>query len=95
MEQYFILVLFVFRFDNFEFGTVVSKRVICVEWKVSMTSKYLSNNYDCGIIVMKLNILLLHSQVRDLLNPASNKKGGLKVRQHPSKGFYGELYCFN
>lgn len=28
-------------------------------------------------------------QVRDLLNPAGNKKGGLKVRQHPSKGFYG------
>lgn len=31
-------------------------------------------------------------QVRDLLNPAGNKKGGLKVRQHPSKGFYGINY---
>ena len=28
-------------------------------------------------------------QVRDLLNPASNVKGGLKVREHPSRGFYG------
>ena len=31
-------------------------------------------------------------KVRDLLNPASNKKGGLKVRQHPAKGFYGERF---
>ena len=34
-------------------------------------------------------VLFRHMQVRDLLNPAGNKKGGLKVRQHPSKGFYG------
>ncbi len=29
-------------------------------------------------------------QVRDLLNVASNAKGGLKVREHPSRGFYRE-----
>lgn len=33
---------------------------------------------------------IYNEQVRDLLNPASNKKGGLKVRQHPAKGFYVE-----
>ncbi|XP_077993433.1 kinesin-like protein KIF28 [Glandiceps talaboti] len=33
---------------------------------------------------------IYNEQVRDLLNPASNKKGGLKVRQHPKKGFYVE-----
>lgn len=33
---------------------------------------------------------IYNEQVRDLLNPASNKKGGLKVRQHPKKGFYAE-----
>ncbi|XP_022782679.1 kinesin-like protein KIF28P [Stylophora pistillata] len=33
---------------------------------------------------------IYNEAVRDLLNPASNKKGGLKVRQHPSKGFYVE-----
>ncbi|XP_073236742.1 kinesin-like protein KIF28P [Porites lutea] len=33
---------------------------------------------------------IYNEQVRDLLNPASNKKGGLKVRQHPSKGFVVE-----
>lgn len=32
---------------------------------------------------------IYNEKVRDLLNP-SNKKGGLKVRQHPKKGFYAE-----
>ena len=36
-------------------------------------------------------------QVRDLLNAKTMQmKGGLKVRQHPTKGFYGmyiELSC--
>lgn len=38
---------------------------------------------------------IYNEQVRDLLNPKSNKKGGLKVRQHPKKGFYpdGLLTC--
>ena len=36
--------------------------------------------------------LFYYIKVRDLLNPASNKKGGLKVRQHPAKGFYGERF---
>ncbi|CAB3985233.1 kinesin KIF28P [Paramuricea clavata] len=31
---------------------------------------------------------IYNEQVRDLLNPQSNKKGGLKIRQHPKKGFY-------
>ena len=34
---------------------------------------------------------IYNEQVRDLLNPKSNKKGGLKVRQHPKQGFYGEF----
>ncbi len=33
---------------------------------------------------------IYNEQVRDLLNPASNVKGGLKVREHPSRGFYGK-----
>ena len=34
---------------------------------------------------------IYNEQVRDLLNPGSLKvKGGLKVRQHASKGFYGQ-----
>lgn len=33
---------------------------------------------------------IYNEQVRDLLNPKSNRKGGLKVRQHPKKGFYVE-----
>ncbi len=31
---------------------------------------------------------IYNEQVRDLLNPKGNKKGGLKIRQHPKKGFY-------
>ena len=35
---------------------------------------------------------IYNEQVRDLLNPASLKiKGGLKVRQHSNKGFYGNV----
>jgi kinesin family protein 1 len=30
--------------------------------------------------------------VRDLLDPkGASKKGGLKVRQHPKRGFYGKI----
>lgn len=29
-------------------------------------------------------------KVRDLLNPASMKGGGLKIREHPNRGFYGK-----
>jgi hypothetical protein len=30
--------------------------------------------------------------VRDLLNPLEkNRKKGLRVREHPTKGFYGEF----
>ena len=32
---------------------------------------------------------IYNEQVRDLLNPSS-KKGGLKIRQHPKKGFYAQ-----
>lgn len=38
--------------------------------------------------------LLCDFQVRDLLNPKSNRKGGLKVREHPKKGFYGMYVWF-
>lgn len=33
---------------------------------------------------------IYNEQVRDLLNPKSNVKGGLKVREKPGKGFYVE-----
>ena len=35
---------------------------------------------------------IYNEQVRDLLNPASHKKGGLRVREHPKKGFYGKYW---
>lgn len=43
---------------------------------------------------VRFSMLEIYNEiVRDLLNP-SNKKGGLKVRQHPKKGFYGSLRIF-
>ena len=32
---------------------------------------------------------IYNEKVRDLLNPSKNK-GGLRVRQHPKKGFYAD-----
>ncbi|CAH1773103.1 unnamed protein product [Owenia fusiformis] len=37
---------------------------------------------------------IYNEQVRDLLNPKSSKRGGLKVRQHPKKGFYADGLTF-
>ncbi|KAF0296590.1 Kinesin-like protein KIF28P [Amphibalanus amphitrite] len=43
------------------------------------------------VFEVKFSMLEIYSEVvHDLLNPAKNKKSGLKVRQHPKKGFYAE-----
>ena len=35
---------------------------------------------------------IYNEQVRDLLDPnGQKKKGGLKIRQHPKRGFYGNV----
>jgi hypothetical protein len=41
---------------------------------------------------VKFSMLEIYNEVvRDLLDPkGASKKGGLKVRQHPKRGFYGE-----
>ena len=41
---------------------------------------------------VKFSMLEIYNEVvRDLLDPkGGQKKGGLKVRQHPKKGFYGK-----
>ena len=41
---------------------------------------------------IKFSMLEIYNEVvRDLLDPnGSKKKGGLKIRQHPKKGFYGK-----
>ena len=40
---------------------------------------------------VKFSMLEIYNEiVRDLLDPkGASKKGGLKVRQHPKRGFYG------
>lgn len=46
----------------------------------------LHDNFQVTLSMLEI----YNEQVRDLLNPKSiAQKGGLKVRQHPSKGFYG------
>ena len=34
---------------------------------------------------------IYNEQVRDLLSKKAAVKGGMKVRQHPAKGFYGKI----
>ena len=42
---------------------------------------------------VRFSMLEIYNEVvHDLLNPTKSKKG-LKVRQHPKKGFYGKYYC--
>lgn len=48
----------------------------------------------CEMSCCSTSALLCDFQVRDLLNPKSNRKGGLKVREHPKKGFYGMYVWF-
>ncbi|XP_072041898.1 kinesin-like protein KIF28P [Amphiura filiformis] len=51
--------------------------------------KTASQDQEFQVFVSMLEIY--NEQVRDLLNPSSFKvKGGLKVREHPQKGFYVE-----
>ena len=51
-----------------------------------------SQKKDSGIIFeMKFSMLEIYNEIaRDLLTTKS-KKGGLKIRQHPKKGFYGKI----
>ena len=37
---------------------------------------------------------IYNETVKDLLNLASFKKGGLRVREQPQKGFFGEMFAF-
>ena len=41
---------------------------------------------------VKFSMLEIYNEIaRDLLDPKT-KKGGLKIRQHPKKGFYGNYF---
>ena len=46
------------------------------------------------VVILQVTFSMLeiyNEQVRNLLDPDSFKvKGGLKIRQHPKKGFFGE-----
>ncbi len=46
---------------------------------------------DGVVYEVKFSMLEIYNEVaRDLLDPKSgSKKGGLKIRQHPKRGFYG------
>lgn len=53
------------------------------------------NKKEEAVYDVKFNMLEIYNEiVRDLLNPLEkNRKKGLRVREHPTKGFYGE-FCF-
>ncbi|XP_013392684.1 kinesin-like protein KIF28P [Lingula anatina] len=49
------------------------------------------NNGSSTQFEVNFSMLEIYNEiVRDLLNPGSGGKGGLKVRQHPKKGFYAQ-----
>ncbi|KAK3849911.1 hypothetical protein Pcinc_043351, partial [Petrolisthes cinctipes] len=52
--------------------------------------KGITENTEAKEFEVRFSMLEIYNEVvRDLLNP-SKKKNGLKVRQHPKKGFYAE-----
>ena len=61
--------------------------VTCEELFKGIESK-VNDDIEFQVVLSMLEIY--NEQVRDLLNPTSNVKGGLKVREHPSRGFYGK-----
>ncbi|XP_066301763.1 kinesin-like protein KIF28 isoform X1 [Branchiostoma lanceolatum] len=66
--------------------------ITCEQLFVGIDEK--KRNPDAKDVEFQVSVSMLeiyNEQVRDLLNPkTASIKGGLKVRQHPSKGFYVE-----
>eukprot|EP01135_Chromosphaera_perkinsii_P006545 Nk52_evm17s539 gene=Nk52_evmTU17s539 len=61
--------------------------VTCEElFKAIASNKGNGINYEVSFSMLEI----YNEQVRDLLNPKSNRKGGLKIRQHPKLGFVVE-----
>jgi hypothetical protein len=75
--------------DSLSFFTEGIVPISCEELFVRINEKRKSagkgEEYQCTFSMLEI----YNEQVRDLLNIKSAKAGGLKVRQHPSKGFYG------
>ncbi|CAM1328548.1 Uncharacterised protein g9786 [Pycnogonum litorale] len=70
--------------DNVNKGIVPS---FCEEMFQNIDQKKKNESTDFEV---RFNMLEIYNEVvRDLLNPSKNKSG-LKVRQHPKKGFYAE-----
>lgn len=58
------------------------------------TIEHRQNGGDKTIFEIRFSMLEIYNElVRDLLNPeeatGTSKKKGLKVREHPTKGFFG------
>lgn len=50
---------------------------------------------DGVVYEVKCHMVEIYNEVvRDLLNPSNDKKRGLRVREHPTKGFYGTTLSF-
>ena len=44
----------------------------------------------CRVQILFSMLEIYMEEVRDLLSTKKKRKGGLRIRQHPNKGFYGE-----
>jgi hypothetical protein len=78
------------------FGLVFFTVCVCVQVKLSMLGIYNEVARDlflqCVGVQVKFSMLEIYNEVaRDLLDSTSGKKKiGLKIRQHPKRGFYGK-----
>ncbi|XP_070565342.1 kinesin-like protein KIF28P isoform X2 [Ptychodera flava] len=64
--------------------------MVCDELFRGMNERQKSSE-DADFQVTFSMIEIYNEQVRDLLNPKNNPKGGLKIREHQNKGFYVEM----
>ena len=93
------VMLFVFVFGkkscfSFQLNLFESFKIIClgiVPMFAELLYKEIDNKKDSGITFeTRFTMLEIYNEdARDLLAP-KQKKGGLKIRQHPKKGFYGD-----
>lgn len=62
--------------------------LVCEDLFKGMTSRASQGQFEVQFSMLEI----YNEVVKDLLRPAKGK-GGLKIREHPKKGFYGMLFC--
>lgn len=72
------------------FTAIEEKQGSGTEFQVVFSMLEIYNEQVKFLVAAMKELKLLILQVHDLLNPSSVKGGGLKIRENPKRGFYGE-----